>query len=143
MLIGVVGATVLGPSEEGLARYAEQDDRIAYSAAFRRIKLVTWLLGALVVAATFLMVARIPGGGGGAGPTGGDSIVRQSGCLSCHRIGSEGRERPGGDLSTVGARFKPADIRKLLANPPPGMPSYQNLPASKLDPLVSYLSQLR
>lgn len=143
VLILLLGAAVLGPSEERLARYAQQEDRLAYDVIFRRVKLVTWLLVALVVVATFLMVGRIPGDGGGAAGTRGVSLAKQAGCLSCHRIGSEGRKRPGGDLSRVGTRLKPSEIRELLVDPPSGMPSYARLSADKLDALVSYLSRLR
>lgn len=60
VVILVLGAGVLGPSEERLSRDAERGDRRAYEVVFRRVKLVTWFLTVLVVAATFLMVARVP-----------------------------------------------------------------------------------
>jgi MFS family permease len=59
VVILVLGATVLGPSEERLSTPVARDDP-EYAAIFRRIKAVTWLLAVLVVVATFLMVARIP-----------------------------------------------------------------------------------
>jgi hypothetical protein len=139
-LIFAVGAGVLGPSEERLSRVAEVGDRGDYGAVLRRVKLVTWLFVGLVVAATYMMVARAPGGGGS---DGGPSVAQEAGCLSCHRIGSSGNPRAGGDISTVGAHLTRAEIRRLLVDPPPGMRSYEDLPAERLDALVSYLSGLR
>ena len=144
-LILLLGGAFLGPSEERLSSYAEREDRREYDVLFGRVKLVTWFLAVLVVAATFLMVARIPdqGDGGGAPASRGASLAQDAGCLSCHRIGSEGRERPGGDLSHVGARLTPAAIGKVLVDPPSGMPSFESLPAEKRVALVRYLSTLR
>ena len=144
-VILLLGGAVLGPGEERLSRHAEHDDRREYDAVLRRVKLVTWFLGGLVVAATFLMVARVPDGGdaGGTAANRGAALAKQAGCLSCHRIGSEGRERPGGDLSNVGAHLTPTEIRRLLVDPPSGMPSYDSLPADRRDALVRYLSTLR
>lgn len=146
-IILLLGGAVLGPSEERLSRQAEDEDQSAYESTFGRIKLVTWLLVALVAVATFLMVARVPdweaGDGGEAGAARGASLASQAGCLACHRIGSDGSQHPGGDLSAVGARLSRSEIRNLLVDPPPGMPSFDDLPAERLDSLVSYLSQLR
>lgn len=139
-LILVIGATFLGPSEERLAKTADAADARDYEVVLRRVKLVTGLFAALVVAATFVMVARVPHG---EGATAGTTPAQQAGCLSCHRIGSEGNTRPGGDLSTVGASLTPAEIRRTLLHPPPGMPSFESLPAGELDRLVRYLSGLR
>ena len=60
VIILLLGVGVLGPSEERLSRDAERGDQREYDVTFRRVRLVTWLAGALVVIATFLMVARIP-----------------------------------------------------------------------------------
>lgn len=139
-VIFAVGAGVLGPSEERLSRVAVEGDPRDYGVVLRRVKLVTWLFVALVVVATYMMVARAPGGGGSDGSA---SVAQEAGCLSCHRIGLDGNPRPGGDLSTVGARLTRAEIRKLLIDPPPGMQSYEDLPAKRLDALAGYLSGLR
>lgn len=143
-VILVVGAGFLGPSEERLSRVAEGGDPRVYDVAFRRVKLVTWLFIGMVVAATYMMVARTPGGASD-GPSGGPStsLAQQAGCLSCHRIGSDGNARPGGDLSAVGAGLTPPEIRGVLLDPPSGMPAYDDLPADELDALVGYLSGLR
>lgn len=60
VLILLLGAGLLGPSEERLSRDAEGADPGAYDRVLARVKLVTWILAALVVVATFMMVARIP-----------------------------------------------------------------------------------
>lgn len=139
-VILLIGAGFLGPSEERLSQVAESGDPRDYGAVFRRVKVITWLFAVLVVAATYMMVARTPGG---AGTNRSTSLVQQAGCLSCHRIGSEGNVRPGGDLSAVGARLTGSEIRRVLVDPPSGMTSYENLPPVELDALVSYLSGLR
>lgn len=60
VVILALGAGVLGPSEERLARRTGTDQRAEYRRVFRRVEIITWVLLVLVVAATFMMVARIP-----------------------------------------------------------------------------------
>ena len=143
-VILVIGGAFLGPSEERLSRLGEDGDQREYEAVFRRVTLVTWLFIALVVAATLMMVARIPDWGGGGSPntSGEGSVAARAGCLSCHRIGSEGTEAPGGDLSEVGAHLTPSEINQTLVDPPPGMPSYDDLATRERQALVNYLSGL-
>jgi hypothetical protein len=140
VFIGVIGAIFLGPSEEQLSQAAENGDAHEYDVVLRRVKRVTWLFIGMVVAATYMMVARTPASEDSDRAA---SPAQEAGCLSCHRIGSEGNVSPGGDLSTVGADMTPADIRRLLLAPPPGMPSFGDLPPDQLEDLVSYLSGLR
>ena len=61
VVILLLGAGFLGPTEERLARDARRGDPSAYDTGFRRVRLVTWFLAALVVVAIFLMVAHVPG----------------------------------------------------------------------------------
>lgn len=60
VLIALLGVGFLGPSEERLSRQAEKDDSREYEPLFRRVRAVTWVTLALVIASTFMMVARIP-----------------------------------------------------------------------------------
>jgi hypothetical protein len=73
----------------------------------------------------------------------GRSVVTQSGCLACHRIGAAGNAGPGPDLTQVGARLPPLGIERAILNPTAPMPSFRNLPKPKLKALVTFLSLLR
>ena len=60
-VILLLGVAFLGPSEERLSRDAEGGDRLRYEIAFSRVRATTWLAIVLVVAATYMMVAHVPG----------------------------------------------------------------------------------
>jgi Cytochrome C oxidase, cbb3-type, subunit III len=72
----------------------------------------------------------------------GRQVVLDSGCLACHRIGSEGNGGPGPNLSAVGATLTPQAIATVLRHPRPPMPP-SRLSRSDFRALVAYLSQLR
>ena len=78
-----------------------------------------------------------------AGYSPGRQAVIQSGCLGCHRIGTEGNAGPGPGLSDIGARLSRSQILTALVNTTAPMPSFRNLPPGKLRALVIYLSGLR
>ena len=59
-VILALGAGILGPNEERLSEAATSGEPGDYERRLRRVQAVTWIALALVVAATFLMVARIP-----------------------------------------------------------------------------------
>jgi ubiquinol-cytochrome c reductase cytochrome b subunit/menaquinol-cytochrome c reductase cytochrome b/c subunit len=69
--------------------------------------------------------------------------VAQSGCLSCHKIGENGNDGPGPNLSHIGARLPRQGIARTLVNPTAPMPSFKNLPAKKFNAIVAFLSQLK
>jgi quinol---cytochrome c reductase cytochrome c subunit, bacillus type len=69
--------------------------------------------------------------------------VAQSGCLSCHKIGENGNDGPGPNLSHIGARLPRQGIARTLVNPTAPMPSFKNLPPQKFNAIVAFLSQLR
>jgi menaquinol-cytochrome c reductase cytochrome b/c subunit len=76
----------------------------------------------------------------------GELVVGQSGCLSCHVIGSNGNNGPGPPLTHVGARLPAAAISATLINPTAPMPSFAALAASspqKFKDLVGFLSELQ
>lgn len=60
------------------------------------------------------------GGGGGVGIAGGSTdpmtILRDGGCLGCHKMGSEGAA-VGPDLTRIGARQSAAQIRESILDP--------------------------
>ena len=73
----------------------------------------------------------------------GELVVGQSGCLSCHVIGSNGNDGPGPDLTQIGSRSPAAAIASTLRNPTPPMPSFRNLPPKKFQQIVGFLSELQ
>ena len=77
------------------------------------------------------------------GPARGAQIAAQSGCLACHRLGAEGHDGPGVDLTRIGATLSRAQIERSLLEPPDRMPSYEQLARNDRETLVEYLSGLR
>jgi cytochrome c2 len=75
-------------------------------------------------------------------PDTGRGVMLQSGCLACHRIGDEGNDGPGPNLSRVGTELAPSAIAQTLRHPTAPMPSYANLKQRDFRALVSYLSHL-
>ena len=73
----------------------------------------------------------------------GKLVAAQSGCLACHKIGENGNDGPGPQLTEIADRLPKAAIERTLRNPTAPMPSYAGLPPQKLDALVDFLSQLR
>jgi menaquinol-cytochrome c reductase cytochrome b/c subunit len=73
----------------------------------------------------------------------GKLVTAQSGCLACHKIGENGNDGPGPELTNIGATLYPAAIERTLDNPTAPMPSYRNLPPEKKQALVAFLSQLK
>jgi menaquinol-cytochrome c reductase cytochrome b/c subunit len=73
----------------------------------------------------------------------GKLVAAQSGCLACHKIGENGNDGPGPELTEIGNRTYPQAIARTLENPTAPMPSYRDLPPDKFNALVSFLSNLR
>lgn len=73
----------------------------------------------------------------------GKLVVAQSGCLACHKIGDNGNDGPGPQLTHVGARIPRQGIARTLVNPTAPMPSFRNLPPKKFNAVVEFLSQLK
>jgi menaquinol-cytochrome c reductase cytochrome b/c subunit len=75
----------------------------------------------------------------------GRAVAAQSGCLACHKIGENGNDGPGPQLTKIGARLPKEAIARTLVNPTAPMPSYASLQRDKpqqFDDLVAFLSQL-
>ena len=75
----------------------------------------------------------------------GKTVVGQSGCLACHKIGENGNDGPGPQLTHVAARLPEAAIAQTLRNPTSPMPSFKNLETAhpeKFRAMVSFLGQL-
>jgi menaquinol-cytochrome c reductase cytochrome b/c subunit len=73
----------------------------------------------------------------------GKQVVAQSGCLACHKLGDNGNDGPGPQLTHIGARLGAQGIARTLVNPQAPMPSFKNLPPEKFKAIVAFLSQLK
>jgi mono/diheme cytochrome c family protein len=73
----------------------------------------------------------------------GRTVVAQSGCLACHRIGQTGNHGPGPALTHIGAKLSRRGIEHALIDPSAPMPSFKHLPAAKFKAVVEFLSELR
>jgi mono/diheme cytochrome c family protein len=72
----------------------------------------------------------------------GKEVVAQSGCLACHRLGDNGNNGPGPELTHIGARLPRNAIARSLQVGPSIMPSYSNLSPQKFQALTAYLASL-
>ena len=76
----------------------------------------------------------------------GKLAVAGQGCLGCHKLGENGNDGPGPELTEIGAKLPAAGIRRTLINPSGIMPQYggaDGLPPEKLDAIVDFLAYLR
>ena len=75
------------------------------------------------------------------------ALLNSQGCKGCHRIDGQGGSA-GPDLSEVGRRLTPQQLRQKLVASPPGkegvfMPTFSHLSPADLDALVDFLSRQR
>ena len=76
----------------------------------------------------------------------GKLVAAQSGCLACHKIGENGNDGPGPNLTDIASRLPSQAIARTLINPTAPMPSFAGLQKSspqKFNALVAFLGQLR
>ena len=73
----------------------------------------------------------------------GKLVTAQSGCLACHKIGENGNDGPGPELTEIGNKLLPGAIQRTLENPTAPMPSYRDMDSQKKQELVKFLSQLK
>jgi mono/diheme cytochrome c family protein len=73
----------------------------------------------------------------------GKLVVAQSGCLACHKIGENGNDGPGPELTEIGDKLLPGALKRTLENPTAPMPSFAGLPEEKKTALVNFLASLR
>jgi len=73
----------------------------------------------------------------------GRKVVAQSGCLACHKLGENGNNGPGPELTHIGSRIPRQGIARTLVNPTAPMPSFRHLPPKKFEAVVDFLSQLK
>jgi mono/diheme cytochrome c family protein len=72
----------------------------------------------------------------------GKEVVAGSGCLACHKIGDNGNNGPGPELTHIGQRIPRAAILRSVEIGPGIMPSFRELPQKKLNELADFLSSL-
>ena len=72
----------------------------------------------------------------------GKEVVAQAGCLACHKLGDNGNDGPGPELTEIGARIPRNAIARSLEVGPSIMPSYSGLPPAKFQALTAYLASL-
>jgi ubiquinol-cytochrome c reductase cytochrome b subunit/menaquinol-cytochrome c reductase cytochrome b/c subunit len=73
----------------------------------------------------------------------GKEVVAQSGCLACHKLGENGNNGPGPELTHIADRIPRAAIVRSVTVGPSIMPSYSQLPPKKINDLADYLSSLK
>ena len=72
----------------------------------------------------------------------GKEVVAQSGCLACHKLGENGNNGPGPELTHIAQRIPRAAILRSVEIGPGIMPSYRDLPEKKKQELADFLSSL-
>ena len=72
----------------------------------------------------------------------GSEVVAGSGCLACHKLGENGNNGPGPELTHIGSRIPRAAIVRSVEIGPSIMPSFRELPKKKLNELADFLSSL-
>jgi len=73
-------------------------------------------------------------------------VVAQSGCEGCHKIGENGNDGPGPELTDIGNRTQKQSIARTLINPTAPMPSFAKLQRDDpetFDDMVLFLSELK
>jgi menaquinol-cytochrome c reductase cytochrome b/c subunit len=73
----------------------------------------------------------------------GKRVVAQSGCLACHKLGENGNDGPGPNLTHIAERLPPPAIARALVDPTAPMPSFKNLPPEKFKAAIEFLRQLK
>jgi cytochrome c2 len=72
----------------------------------------------------------------------GKEVVAQEGCLACHKLGENGNDGPGVELTEIGGRIPRNAIVRSLEVGPGIMPSYAGLPPQKQEALTAFLASL-
>ena len=65
-----------------------------------------------------------------------------SGCLACHKLGENGNNGPGPELTHIGQHVPRAAIIRSVEIGVGIMPSFRDLPPKKLNELADFLSSL-
>jgi menaquinol-cytochrome c reductase cytochrome b/c subunit len=72
----------------------------------------------------------------------GKEVVASQGCLACHKLGENGNDGPGPELTEIGRNLPREAIARSLDVGPGIMPSYQSLPPKQQEQLTEFLASL-
>lgn len=72
----------------------------------------------------------------------GKQVVAGAGCLACHKLGENGNDGPGVELTHIGRTVPRAAILRSVEIGPGIMPSFRDLPQGKLEALADFLASL-
>ncbi len=72
----------------------------------------------------------------------GKEVAAGQGCLGCHKLGENGNNGPGPELTHIASRIPRAAIIRSVEIGPGIMPSYGELSPKKLEELANFLSSL-
>ena len=72
----------------------------------------------------------------------GKEVVASAGCLACHKLGENGNNGPGPELTHIASRIPRAAIIRSIEIGPAEMPSFRDLPPKKLEQLADFLASL-
>jgi quinol-cytochrome oxidoreductase complex cytochrome b subunit len=73
----------------------------------------------------------------------GKQVVAAQGCLGCHKLGENGNDGPGPDLTHIAARVPRDAIVRSVQVGPGIMPPYAGLTEKKLNDLADFLASLK
>jgi len=73
----------------------------------------------------------------------GRAVVAQAGCEACHKIGDNGNDGPGPELTHIANRLPADAIARTLVNPTEPMPSFAALPKKQFAAAVAFLADLK
>jgi menaquinol-cytochrome c reductase cytochrome b/c subunit len=72
----------------------------------------------------------------------GKQVTASQGCLACHKLGENGNDGPGPELTEIGRNLPREAIARSLDVGPGIMPSYQSLPPRQQEQLTEFLASL-
>jgi mono/diheme cytochrome c family protein len=72
----------------------------------------------------------------------GKQVTASQGCLGCHKLGENGNDGPGPELTEIGAQIPREAIARSLEVGPGIMPAYAELSPQQQDDLTSFLASL-
>ena len=72
----------------------------------------------------------------------GKQLVAESGCLACHKLGENGNNGPGVELTHIGSRVPRAAIIRSLVIGPGEMPEFTDFSPEQLDQIGDFLASL-
>jgi mono/diheme cytochrome c family protein len=96
-------------------------------------KWIIFLSGLLLALAFSAVQAQEPSG---------PDLVKRLGCLGCHTLDGQGRNR-GPSWDGLGNRMTSEAIKKQMVSPQGKMPNFAHLKPEELNALVQYLSGLK